>query len=433
MPDGLREHLRYPEDLFRAQTEQYAQYHMTDPSDFFQQAAPVGRRAEPGRAARPRRRRDGARPRQQRRPRTRRSHRGEPRSTRLPDDAAARASTEQEFVLQRRSCRAANGEPARRRSSSRAPTATTTGSSCVYEMPTTRSRRRPSQAATLIESDPRSSADVHAARPAGLDGDPGQRAAHPGRQLDRLRAADLRRGPGRGSFPRFRFVARHRTATTRCSARPSSDGARPAARPARARPRPQLGEQPARTDPDDPTTTDDHARRPTTTHADDHADTTDRRDRPPSVAASCSQQAAAELDAGRRTALGGRRPRRVPASTSTQAQTARRPGEASTPRPPADDRADQRPPPEPGLGAGRDCSGRSGIVTIYVVEIPRRATPARPDAESRRRRWPFRASISASTSSAGTTPSELRLHAQEGHERGRRPARSRGRRTSPSG
>ena len=35
MPEGLREHWRYPEDLFRAQTEHYTSYHMTNPSDFF--------------------------------------------------------------------------------------------------------------------------------------------------------------------------------------------------------------------------------------------------------------------------------------------------------------------------------------------------------------------------------------------------------------
>jgi uncharacterized membrane protein (UPF0182 family) len=35
MPAGLKEHWRYPEDLFRAQTEQYTLYHMTDPRQFF--------------------------------------------------------------------------------------------------------------------------------------------------------------------------------------------------------------------------------------------------------------------------------------------------------------------------------------------------------------------------------------------------------------
>jgi uncharacterized membrane protein (UPF0182 family) len=39
MPQGLREHWRYPVDIFDTQTEQYTQYHMTDPLQFFQKAA----------------------------------------------------------------------------------------------------------------------------------------------------------------------------------------------------------------------------------------------------------------------------------------------------------------------------------------------------------------------------------------------------------
>ncbi|MGH7394949.1 MAG: UPF0182 family protein, partial [Candidatus Methylomirabilales bacterium] len=35
MPDGLEEHLRYPEDLFRVQTDRYAEYQVTDPQTFF--------------------------------------------------------------------------------------------------------------------------------------------------------------------------------------------------------------------------------------------------------------------------------------------------------------------------------------------------------------------------------------------------------------
>jgi uncharacterized membrane protein (UPF0182 family) len=38
MPEGLRDHWRYPEDLFRAQTEHFSTYHMTDASDFFRKA-----------------------------------------------------------------------------------------------------------------------------------------------------------------------------------------------------------------------------------------------------------------------------------------------------------------------------------------------------------------------------------------------------------
>jgi uncharacterized membrane protein (UPF0182 family) len=35
MPDGLRDHFRYPEDLFSAQTQQYQLYHITDPVQYF--------------------------------------------------------------------------------------------------------------------------------------------------------------------------------------------------------------------------------------------------------------------------------------------------------------------------------------------------------------------------------------------------------------
>ncbi len=35
MPDELRQHLRYPEDLFKTQAEMYATYHMTDPQVFY--------------------------------------------------------------------------------------------------------------------------------------------------------------------------------------------------------------------------------------------------------------------------------------------------------------------------------------------------------------------------------------------------------------
>jgi len=36
MPDGLKDHLRYPEDLFRIQTDVYATYHVVEPRRFFQ-------------------------------------------------------------------------------------------------------------------------------------------------------------------------------------------------------------------------------------------------------------------------------------------------------------------------------------------------------------------------------------------------------------
>jgi len=35
LPDGLRDHLRYPEDLFRVQTTKWGRYHIEDPGDFY--------------------------------------------------------------------------------------------------------------------------------------------------------------------------------------------------------------------------------------------------------------------------------------------------------------------------------------------------------------------------------------------------------------
>jgi uncharacterized membrane protein (UPF0182 family) len=35
IPDSLREHLRYPDDLFKVQRHQFARYHLTDPSDWY--------------------------------------------------------------------------------------------------------------------------------------------------------------------------------------------------------------------------------------------------------------------------------------------------------------------------------------------------------------------------------------------------------------
>lgn len=36
MPEGLQQHIRYPEDIFRIQTQVYLRYHMINPTDFYQ-------------------------------------------------------------------------------------------------------------------------------------------------------------------------------------------------------------------------------------------------------------------------------------------------------------------------------------------------------------------------------------------------------------
>jgi uncharacterized membrane protein (UPF0182 family) len=48
MPEGLEEHLRYPEDLFRIQTDQYASYHVTDPDAFYGRSAQWAIAQDPG-------------------------------------------------------------------------------------------------------------------------------------------------------------------------------------------------------------------------------------------------------------------------------------------------------------------------------------------------------------------------------------------------
>jgi hypothetical protein len=40
MPDDIRSHLRYPEDLFRVQSDVYTLYHITDPRQFFSEVDP---------------------------------------------------------------------------------------------------------------------------------------------------------------------------------------------------------------------------------------------------------------------------------------------------------------------------------------------------------------------------------------------------------
>ncbi|HEX5947024.1 MAG TPA: UPF0182 family protein [Acidimicrobiales bacterium] len=50
MPDAMRSHLRYPEDLFRLQTAAYARYHLTDPDEFYTQESAWRVARDPGTA-----------------------------------------------------------------------------------------------------------------------------------------------------------------------------------------------------------------------------------------------------------------------------------------------------------------------------------------------------------------------------------------------
>ena len=53
MPQDIREHMRYPEDLFRVQSDQYTLYHITDPVQFFNQVDPWEIARDPSNASRP--------------------------------------------------------------------------------------------------------------------------------------------------------------------------------------------------------------------------------------------------------------------------------------------------------------------------------------------------------------------------------------------
>ena len=48
MPAGLIDHLRYPEDLFRVQSDRYAAYHVTDPTGFYQNSRAWAVAQDPG-------------------------------------------------------------------------------------------------------------------------------------------------------------------------------------------------------------------------------------------------------------------------------------------------------------------------------------------------------------------------------------------------
>ena len=51
MPDGLEEHFRYPDDLFRVQSDIYKFYHETDPSTFFTNSTPWAIAKDPSTSA----------------------------------------------------------------------------------------------------------------------------------------------------------------------------------------------------------------------------------------------------------------------------------------------------------------------------------------------------------------------------------------------
>ena len=207
---GLREHWRYPEDIFDTQTEQYTQYHMTDPEQFFQKGDAVGHRAES------RRRRYAATAatvrraeRQQRRPQHDAAAVGEPDRSAVPDDAAARRSKRPGVRAPAivRAAAKANQLSSfmfarqRRRELREARRST--------RCPTTRPRRRRRGRRSLIEADPIISSQFSLLDQRGSQVDPGRRAA---RSRSATRSSTCGRSTSKGDratqpFPRWNYVA----------------------------------------------------------------------------------------------------------------------------------------------------------------------------------------------------------------------------------
>ena len=110
MPDDLKDHLRYPEDLFRVQTTMWARYHVEDPSELLRGQRLLGRRPRP----RHRRGRRGHQRHQRRRARP--SPPATPASTPTTCSPSSRAPTSPSSSCCGRSCR-----PPRRTTASCSP------------------------------------------------------------------------------------------------------------------------------------------------------------------------------------------------------------------------------------------------------------------------------------------------------------------------
>jgi uncharacterized membrane protein (UPF0182 family) len=203
MPDRLKEHWRYPEDVFRAQTEQFALYHMTDASDFFRKqfiwdVAPRPERSATTLTPTTARGSDGGR-------NTTLAAGGSPieplyLTLQLPE------SDQQEFLLTRPYV--PRGKPNQLSAFMVARMdGENYGKLVSYEIPTTLVAPSPAQAATLIESDPQISSTLSLIDQRGSVVQRGNVQLIPvGSSIIYARPIYVE-GQGEGQFPRLRFVA----------------------------------------------------------------------------------------------------------------------------------------------------------------------------------------------------------------------------------
>jgi uncharacterized membrane protein (UPF0182 family) len=203
MPDGLKAHWRYPEDVFRAQTEQFAVYHMTDPNDFFRKQfiwdiAPRPERSITTATPTTTRGSDGGR-------NTTLAAGNTPidplyLTMQLPDSA------QQEFVLMRPFVPRGKANQLSAFMAARMD-GENYGKLVSYEIPTTLVAPSPAQAGTLVESDPDISSTLSLLDQRGsavLRGD--VQLIPIGKSIIYARPIYVE-GQGEGQFPRLRFVA----------------------------------------------------------------------------------------------------------------------------------------------------------------------------------------------------------------------------------
>ena len=177
------------EDIFSAQTEQYALYHITDPVQYFNKQAIWDVAPSPDTSRRGTGRVDGREAATTAGATRRCAASGSPidplyLTMALPP---TREAVAQEFVLERSFTPRLKGEASLVVHVRANPTAPTTASSCCIR---SRSRRRrlAGQAATLIQSDQFISSQFTLLGSLGSKVHPGQRAADPDRQRDHVRA-----------------------------------------------------------------------------------------------------------------------------------------------------------------------------------------------------------------------------------------------------
>ncbi|MDQ1508199.1 MAG: uncharacterized protein QOG50_43 [Actinomycetota bacterium] len=205
MPAGLRDHWRYPEDLFDTQTEQYSQYHMTDPQQFFQKGAlwDIAPNPDSGGTAAPAATSAAAGGGNGGRSTTLQSS-GTPIDPLYLMMSLPGVSKEQEFVLERpfvprskanqlSSFMVARNDPAHY------------GQLVLYQMPPDSVAPSPSRAASLIEANPVISKQFSLLDQRGSSVIRGQAQLLPiGNSIFYVRPIFVQ---GQGSFPRWNYVA----------------------------------------------------------------------------------------------------------------------------------------------------------------------------------------------------------------------------------